>query len=151
MFTVIQKIINCNDLEDVFKLQSKVQNGQNQPLKPTVLTAKNKLRGSGTKTEKTIIVNRKSSYSHVHSIAHDNNGTNKHVNGVMGERKKLTVSEVAEWAPPPPSFPLPLFSLCSMTQNRGPVLAELTRKVNCKTCENLNKFCEVRLFSTLKH
>ena len=88
MFTVILKIINCNDLKDVFKLQSEVQNGQNQSLKPTGLTGNNKLRGSGRKTEKTIIVSKKSSYSHVHSIAHDNNGTNKHVNRVMGERKK---------------------------------------------------------------
>ena len=65
-----------------------MQNGQNQPLKPTGLTENNKLRGSGTKTEKIKIANKKSSYSRVHSIAHDNNGTNKHVNRVIGERKE---------------------------------------------------------------
>ena len=44
--------------------------------------------GGGTKTKKAIIVNKKSSYSHVHLIAHGNNGTNKYVNRVMGERKE---------------------------------------------------------------
>ena len=88
LFTVLLKIINCYDLKDVFKLQSEVQNGQNKLSKPTGLTGNYKLRGSGTKTEKTIILNKKSSYSHVHSIAHDNNGTNKHVNRVIGERKE---------------------------------------------------------------
>ena len=44
--------------------------------------------GGGTKTEEAIIVNKNSSYSHVHLIAHGNNGTNKHVNSVMGERKE---------------------------------------------------------------
>ena len=42
----------------------------------------------GTKTEEAIIANKKSSYSHVHLIAHGNNGTNKHVNRVMGYRNE---------------------------------------------------------------
>ena len=89
------------------------------PLNPTGLTGNNKLRGSGEKTEKTTIVNKKSSYSHVHSIAHDNNSTNKHVNRVMGERKE-TDCEWSGWvAPSPPSFPLPLFSCVPWPKTEG--------------------------------
>ena len=92
-----------------------MQNGQNQPLKPTGLTGNNKLMGSGTKTEKTKIVNKKSSYSHLHLIAHDKNGTNKHVNrpGSWVKEKKLTVSEVVEWPHPLLPFPSPCFSCVS--------------------------------------